>query len=282
MMRTFKHTDNSLNSLLQKIELYNSLYNQDFSDLSQVYDTLDVSENLPLAEKRLKVIGSLIQNEHSGSIGYLFTIRDIVGHFKDNLDAWQNTLTAYNTKLDKILSDAGEFKSDTAMHSVPSDSSLKAKYLPQILSIQHKWRLLDSTVQKDLVKIGLLQNRATSADLAILDIHDQIDAKIHDFTVGSFTNEYGFLWEKSKQDLAPFDTVLARTIALNSKLLKYFFDLNTTNHINIISHLAVIVYLFHFFYGFIPAGENSHVQKKATHIRLPKPNMRRNIPFFQH
>lgn len=265
LLRTFKHSDNSLNVLLQKIEYYNSSYSQDFSDFSQGYDTLDVNQNLPLTEKRLTVIGKLIQNDHSGSIGYLFTIRDILGHFKDDLDSWQKELEDGNTRLYKILTDAQELKADTAMHSVPSDSSLRAKYLPQILYIQKKWSSLDSGVQKDLVKIGLLQNRATSADLLILDINDRIDLKIHSFTVRSLTNEYGFLWQKSKQELTPFDTVVSRTFSLNSKMLKYFFDLKTTSHINIISHIGAILLLFSFF-SWIYSSRRKLTRLKDDHL----------------
>ena len=247
LFRTFKQSDNSINSLLQKVEYYNSAYIQDFSDLSQGFDTLEESEKLPPMEKRMVTMGNLIQNDHSSPLSYLFTIREIVGHFKDDLARWQTDLAEDNSKLDKILNDADEFRLDTAMHTIPADSGLRVKYLEQTSSIQKKWGSLDVAVKKDLVKIGLLQNRVTALDLLIFDINDRIDIKIKEFTVKASGNEYGALWEKPKQNLTPFDTVTAKTWRLNSKLLSYFIDLRTTNHINITSHIASILVFAAFF-----------------------------------
>jgi small-conductance mechanosensitive channel len=251
LMRTFKQSDNSLNDLLQKIEAYNSSYNQDLSDYSQGFDTLEVSAGLPKMEKRIAVLGTLLKNEHSSSLSYLFTIRDLFEHFNESLDDWGKELTDDNNKLEKILKDADEFKTDSAMHTVPSDSSLSTKYLPQILAIQNKWGLFNLDIQKSLVKIGLLQNKVTSLNLKMFEINDRIDRKIHDFSVKSVTNEYGFIWEDNPQLLVPIDSVLSKTTQLNGKLLKYFFDFKTTNRQNSIAHIAyvtILILLFVWFY----------------------------------
>jgi len=247
LMRTFKQSDNSLNDLLQKIEAYNSSFNQDQSDFSDGFDTLEVSTGLPKMEKRILVMGKLIKNDHSSSLSYLFTIKDLFEHFNEDLDNWGKDLSDDNTKLEKILKDADDFKSDSSMHKVPSDSSLKAKYLPQILSIQRKWASLDSGIQKSIIKIGLLQNHVTSLNLLMFEISDQIDKKIHNFSVKSITNEYGFIWKKNNEKLVRVDTVLSKTIVLNSKLLKYFVDFKTTNRQNVLAHIASISILILFF-----------------------------------
>ncbi len=251
LMRTFKQSDNSLNDLLQKIEAYNSSYNQDLSDYSQGFDTLEVNAGLPKMEKRIAVLGALLKNEHSSSLSYLFTIRDLFEHFNESLDDWGKELTDDNNKLEKILKDGNEFKSDSSMHTVPSDSSLSARYLPQILAIKNKWGLLNSDIQKSLVKIGLLQNKVTSLNLKMFEINDRIDQKIHDFSVKSVTNEYGFIWENNTKLLLPIDSVLSKTTQLNGKLLKYFFDFKTTNRQNSIAHIAyftILILLFVWFY----------------------------------
>jgi len=247
LLRTFKHSDNSLNELLQKIEYYNSSYNQDFSDFSQGFDTLEESQKLPPMEKRMKVMANLIQKDNSSSLGYLFTIRDIMGHFKDDLDNWQSDLADDNTKLDKIFRDGDEFKADTSMHTIPADSTLRVQYLSQIAGIQSQWAGLNKGVQKSLIKIGLLQNRVTALDLLMLDINDRIDLKIHDFAIRSLTNEYGFIWENNKENLTPFDTVASKTSRLNSRLLTYFFEPASTSHQNFISDIAVLLVLVAFF-----------------------------------
>ena len=250
LMRSFKQSNGSINGLFQKIEYYNSSYNQDLSDYTQGFDTVQLSKSLPATEHRMAIMGSLISNYHSGTVTYLFTIRDLLTHFKEDLDNWQDELTADNNKLNKIHDDASEFKKDTALKTVPSDSSLQGRYLMQMNAIEAKWKKLDSTTQKGLIKIGLLQNRVTTLDLLMLDVNDQIDLKVHDFTAHSLSNEYGYIWEYSTDNVVKFDTVINKTYRLNSRLLKYFFDPSTTSRINIISHLAAII-IFGLFLGWI-------------------------------
>lgn len=253
-MRTFKQSNNSVNALFQKIEYYNSSYNQDIADYQQGFDTLQLSKNLPATEHRMTIMASLINNYHSGTVSYLFTIRDLLTHINEDLADWQDELSADNTKLNKIHEDALEFKKDTALHTVPSDSSLRDRYMLQMGGIQAKWNKLDSITQKSFIKIGLLQNRVTALDLLMLDANDQIDLKVHNFTVHSLSNEYGYIWEHSTDNVVKFDTVANKTYRLNSRLLKYFFDPSTTSRINIISHLAVIA-IFGLFLGWIFASK---------------------------
>jgi len=261
LLRTFKRSDTSLNAFLQKIEYYNSLYNQDYSTYSQGFDTTEISEKLPAMERRMTVMTRLIANDQSSTLGYLFTIRDMVSHFGDDLDSWQNELAGDNDKLNKIRGNITEFKKDSTLHILPSDTSLRSKYLSQINLIQQKWARLDTGIRKSLIRIGLLQNRVTAQDLLLLDINDQIDIKIHDFTVRSLTNEYGYIWERNGRNVVPFDTVVHKTDRLNAHLLKYFFDPKTTSHINIVSHIAAIV-VFIIFFGWIYTSRKKLIRVK--------------------
>ncbi len=280
LMRTFKQSDNSLNDLLQKIEAYTSSYNQNLSDYSQGFDTLEVSAGLPKMEKNIVVLGTLLKNEHSSSLNYLFTIRDLFEHFNESLDDWGKELTDDNNKLEKILKDANEFKSDSAMHTVPSDSSLSAKYLPQILDIQSKWETLNTNIQKSLVKIGLLQNRVTALNLKMFEINDRIDQKIHDFSVKSVANEYGFIWQNNPKVLVPIDSVISKTTKLNGKLLKLFFDFKTTNRQNIIGHIAFFTILILLFIWFF-VTKRKLIRSKDDHKNtLEQIHYVVNRPFF--
>ena len=246
MLRSFKHSDNSLNELLQKIESYNSLYIQDKSDYSEGFDTLEANQKLPSMERRMTLMGNLIANDRSSTLSYLFTIRDLVSHFKDRLDNWQDEFADANAKLIKIHNDALQFNADTVMHTVPEDSSLRVNYLSQVVTVQKKWGKLDTAIMKSLVKIGLLQNRVTALDLATLDINDRIDKKIEEFGTRSLTNEYGFIWEINHNQLTRLDSVISKTKRLNTRLLKYFFDLKTTSRENLLSHTYTFIILIGF------------------------------------
>lgn len=241
IMRSFKHTDDaSLDDLLGKIEDYTSLYIQTNSDLSKGFDTLDISQRLPMLEKRMALMKNTIEN--SGTLGYLVTIRDMVDHVTDQLSAWEDKLTRYSGQLDSIHGDIVRFKNDSVVHSAPEDSSLQDKYILQVQELETKWQKLDSCSKKSIIKIGLLQNRISSLSILMIDLDDKVDIKIQQFTAKAISNENGFIWNMHPQKYPTTDAIY-QTYNLDFKLYKYFF----TGKSNYWSHTACIVLLLVFF-----------------------------------
>ncbi|MDN3580106.1 mechanosensitive ion channel family protein [Mucilaginibacter flavus] len=241
VIRSFKHSDGSVNVLLGKIEDYTSTYVETNSDLARGFDTLDISQQLPTLEKRMALMRKAIDN--STTMGFLVSIRGMVDHLKDQLNSWEDQLTAYNNQLDKIHSDIADFKKDTVLRTAPADSSLRLKSFIQVQSLERKWKSLDDSTEKAIIKIGLLENRVSSLTILLIDVDDRIDLKIHDFTLKAMDNEYGYIWnihkEGSKQRL---DTALVRSYKLNSRLFRYFL----TNQSNYKGHFITIFLLLAF------------------------------------
>jgi small-conductance mechanosensitive channel len=265
LLRSYKQTDGSINSLLQKIEYYSSLYNQDKSDLSRGFDTTDVSKQLPVVERRMAFMNKLVDNDQSSSLSYLFTIRDILDHIDDQLNDWQDKLSRNNTKIEKIHDDVEIFQKDTVLQLAPADSLLRITYLKETGEVQKKWSALNGTIHKSLIRIGSLQNRVTALDILMLDIKDKIDLKISEFGARSLTNEYGFIWNMHSEGLSRYDSTQAKTIALNSKLLKYFFDPKTTSHTNLVSHTVTLL-LFVLFLVWMISSRRKMVRVKPDHL----------------
>jgi potassium efflux system protein len=263
-MRSYKQSDASINLLLQKIEEYTNAYNQVNDDLNRGFDTLDISQKLPSVERRVTVMGKLAMNDKSCTLGYLFTIRDMLGHVQDELDTWQARLTNYNIQLNKIRKSVNDIDRDTAVHVTPSDSALRKKYTVQVDQLEEKWDKVDENAKKVLVKIGLMQDRVVAMDISAIDLNDLVDQKIANFSDRLLSNESGFIWQMHQQkNAADFGIVTDRTINLNSKLLKYFVDTKTTSHLNLLSHLATLLVLFLFF-GWVYASKRK--------IKLDKPD----------
>jgi potassium efflux system protein len=241
LMRSFKHTnDASLDDLLNKIEDYTSRYVQTSSDLSQGFDTLDISQRLPNLEKRMALMKSTIDN--SGTLGYLVTIRDMVDHVTDQTNTWEDQLTGYSNQLDSINIEVTNFKNDAVLHTAPQDTALQTKYIIQVQALESKWQKLDSCAKKSIIKIGLLQNRVSALSILMIDLNDEVDSKVQQFTIHAISNEYGFIWNMHKQSNS-VGSALSQTYNLNFKLYKYFF----TSQSNYWSHLACIILLIVFF-----------------------------------
>ena len=248
VIRSFKHAKGSLNLLLGKIEDYNSAYTEINSDFSKGFDTLDISQNLPKLERRMGSMRTIINN--STTYGNLVTIRSLIDHLKEQLSTWQDQLTLYNNQLDKVGADIAEFKADSTLRTAPADSSLRERSLIQVKALEKKWAGLDSSTEKSMIKIGLLENRVSSLSILMIDLDDRIDLRIHEFTVKAMTNEYGFIWDMhQKESKNRLDTALVKTYKLNTRLYKYFFTSKSNYWPHIISVLLLIGFLIWIIYS---------------------------------
>ncbi|WP_184550300.1 mechanosensitive ion channel family protein [Mucilaginibacter sp. FT3.2] len=232
MMRSLKKSDTGVNVLLQKVEYYTSSFNQIKNNLSKGLDTVEISQTLPSFEKRVSLIKSLIDNDKSSTLRYLYTIRDILTRSDDQLDVWQDELAAINSKLVQNQTDLSAVSKDSALKILPSDSSLATNFLIQKIAIDSKYHRLDTTNKKLMVKIGLLQNRTSTVYIGVLDLKDQIDLKIRDFGVRALSAEYSNIWQMKANEGAAFDEAVSKTATMNSKLFSFFVTRDILIHLS--------------------------------------------------
>ncbi|WP_184544591.1 mechanosensitive ion channel family protein [Mucilaginibacter sp. FT3.2] len=242
VIRSFKNGNGSVNILLGKIEDYTTSFVETNSDLSRGFDTLEISQQLPPLEKRMGSMRNTI--DKSSTLSNLVTIRGMIDHLKDQMNSWEDEISVYNDQLDDIRNKVSDFKADTGLRSAPADSSLRVKCFIQIQDLDKKWKSLDSSAEKSIVKIGLLENRVSALSILLIDLDDRIDLKIHDFTIKALTNEYGFIWNMDQiKNSAELDTALSKTVRLSYLLYAYFL----TNKANFVGHVGNLLILVSFF-----------------------------------
>ncbi|WP_183560309.1 mechanosensitive ion channel family protein [Mucilaginibacter sp. SP1R1] len=242
MMRSLKRSDTSTNNLLQKIEYYTSAFNQIKTNLSKQIDTIDLSAQLPSYEKRIGLIKSLIDNDRSSTLRYLYTIRDVLTRSDDQLDLWQDQLADINTKLAQNQTDLNAISKDSVLKILPADSSLATTFLIQKIAIDSKYHRLDTVNKKLMVKIGLLQNRTSGVYISVLDLKDQIDLKIRDFSIRALSAEYSDIWAMRADEGTGFKEAFSKTATMNSKLFSFFVGRD------ILIHLAGFLVLLGFWF----------------------------------
>ncbi|MBK0378879.1 mechanosensitive ion channel family protein [Mucilaginibacter segetis] len=231
IMRYYKKSDTSINNLLQKIEYYTSSFNQIKTSISGGIDTADISTRLPSFERRVGLIKTLIDNDRSSTLRYLYAIRDILTRSDDQLDIWQNRLSDINNKLLQNQSELAAMAHDSTLRIVPADSSLRTTFLIQKIAIDSKFHRLDTVNKKLLLKIGLLQNRTAAVYIALIDLKDQIDIKIREFSIQALSAEDNSLWHLGNDTETSFKTALSRTVNMNKRLFNFFISRDTFIHI---------------------------------------------------
>jgi potassium efflux system protein len=247
MMRTFKKSDTSINSLLQKVEYYNTNFNQIKANLSRGIDTAEISVQLPRFEKRVVLIKRLIDNDRSSTLRYLYTIRDLLTRSDDQLDEWQDKLSEMNAKLIQSENELQQMQKDSLLKIVPADSALLATFLDQKLAIQKKWHQLDALNKKLLLKIGLLQNRVAAVYITILDDKDQIDLKIHDFGIRALSCENNYIWAMEPTPGSNFQIAFSKSLVMNTRLFSFMINRDTLIHL--FSFLLFVIFFSWVYYN---------------------------------
>ncbi|MEB0261402.1 MULTISPECIES: mechanosensitive ion channel domain-containing protein [unclassified Mucilaginibacter] len=246
MMRTFKKSDTSINNLLQKVEYYTASFNSIKTSLSRNIDTVEVSQKLPAFEKRIGLIKNLIDDDQSSTLRYLYAIRDILTRSDDQLDLWQDKLADINTKLVQNQNELASMDKDSTLKIVPADSSLLTSFLIQKIAIESKHKRLDTTNKKLLLKVGLLQNRISSVYISLLDLKDQIDIKIREFSIQALSDENNSIWELDRNTQSTFKTALTKTVSMNTKLLTFFLARDPLIHL---SGFLILILFFVWIYN---------------------------------
>jgi potassium efflux system protein len=119
---------------------------------------------------------------------------------------------------------------DSSLKIIPSDSSLRTTYLVQKIALESKHNRLDTTNKKLLLKVGLLQNRISSVYISLLDLKDQIDIKIREFSIQALSDEDNSIWEMDKNTESTFSTALTKTVSMNTKLFTFFLTRDPLIH----------------------------------------------------
>lgn len=231
MMRSLKRSDTSTNDLLQKVEQYTASFNQIKSNLSKNIDTAEISATLPSFETRISLIKSLIDNDKSSTLRYLYTIRDILTRSDDQLEVWQDQLADINSKLIQNKTTLDAISKDSVLKILPADSALATTFLIQKIAIESKYNRLDTVNKKLIVKISLLQNRTSSVYISILDLKDQIDLKIREFSIRAMSAEYNNIWDMKADQVSDFGEALSKTAIMNSKLFSFFVGRDILIHL---------------------------------------------------
>lgn len=237
MMRYYRTSDTSTNNLLQRIEYYTLSFNQISTRLGKGLDTIEISAQLPRTEKLNTVVRNLIVRDRSGTLRYLYAIRDILNKQQDRLDIWQDNLKEINEKLADIDEQINQIGKDSIFRIFPADSTLRLTFLQQRSSIELKAQKLDELNKKALLRIGLMQNRVTSAYISIIEEKDLINTKIRNFSINSLNCEYGYIWAMTPAKGTTFVSSFERTLNMNMRLFKL---LNGESYMHLLSIMILV------------------------------------------
>lgn len=267
--KNFSITDTSAAKIINRIQDINATLNDINDLLDNGYDTTEISENLPVFERSVKIIQYKISNlSGSQNLNSLSLMQTRLNEMSDDLKDWQGSLLDYYTVLVGRNSQLKALSLDSTVHELPPDSALRYLYLRQLKELKSRTASTDSITKKNLLKIDLLQSTVYNRYVEVVDLQKKVKVLIKAYDKKALSNEYGYLWQPPAKDSTTqsLGTVLQRSIKGSTRILQY--------HLESIQQPAIVdtvLTLLFFFWMLINIGK----------IRRTQPDIAKRLQYVQ-
>ncbi|WP_440133594.1 mechanosensitive ion channel family protein [Chitinophaga sancti] len=219
-------SDTSVAVLITRLENYTLMLNEVMSILKRGLDTTEISERLPLIDSSLNVVKRDITALGSTpNVMDLYTNRVLLVQLEWRLDNWQNQLFRFYDKLVNITDTLQQLRRDTTMRDIPAEDELRDIYVGQMATLITKWRQVDSANKRNLLFLGLLQNKVAKRYLESTNLLEDMDFQLSGYSTRMFNKDFSYLWEPPLPGKKgpKFLYVLKRSVAKNIHVLQIFF-----------------------------------------------------------
>lgn len=251
-------TDTTFNALIKRVDYYADAFNEINNELSNGFDTADISESLPHIEARLLDIRKYFLRNNLLTIRSLSTFQDYFATSQKQLNKWDSQLNVYNTALIGMQETICALTTDSVFKFLPADSALKERFFVRLNALGPKWHRLDSISNRALHNIGLLQSRVSAAQLELIDFNEQINQGLKKLTAKTFEKEYPYLWQlQTAGFFEELKTGISKTFNFNYRILKYYLKYSYKVHI-------INLFLFLILYAWFSKNRNIILKEKDT------------------
>lgn len=220
--------DSSVATLLMKLEERVIHLNKDLALLRRGFDTLAISEDIPVIEEGLNRLQASLAKMHSGiNVRNLNAIKVALQQVQKMVRKHQETLNGYNKTLLEIGENQAKAVADPFLNQMPEDSTLKLRYLKKLNPVLQKSKTNDSLLLGALKAIALLQNEVTGSYLRCAELLEEVNLSIKNIQTNFFKRDAPFLWQaKSVGADGDFWKNIQLGFRRNIGISLYFLSLN--------------------------------------------------------
>lgn len=233
--------DTSFNALMKRIDFYTSSFTEISKELNNGFDTLEISENLPLIEKRLQdADGYKLLTYRS-----LNTLSDYFATAQKQLNKWEEKLDLYNSSLVQMRELITGLTTDSTFQKFPTDSLLRNRFFARLNDLGGKWNKIDSISSDAALKISFLQGRVSTLQAKIDDFNDEVVISLKRLNDKTFTKEYDYLWDlKLTSFWSDLKDGIFATVRINYKILANYLKYSYKVHlINLLLFVILAIWL---------------------------------------
>ncbi|MBV7533826.1 mechanosensitive ion channel family protein [Chitinophaga sp. sic0106] len=224
-----RRSDTTVALLINRIENYTLLLNQEMSSLKRGFDTSGITDMLPLIDSCLALVKLNIAGlSRTPNLNDIHTNKIMLDQLERKLNSWQSTLFSYYDRLVEINDTIHSLRRDTAMRNIPSEDELYGFYVGQLSNLITKFRAVDSANRVNLIKIGLLQNKVANRYIEVSDLLEDMNFRIQQFTRHMFNRDYHYIWKPKRDSINPMTFLQVAKVSLHksTKVLGLFFAIH--------------------------------------------------------
>lgn len=233
--------DTSFNALMKRIDFYTTSFTEISKELNNGFDTLEISENLPLIEKRLQDADEYKLLTYRS----LNTLSDYFATAQKQLNKWEEKLDLYNSSLVQMRELITGLTTDSTFQKFPTDSLLRNRFFARLNDLGGKWNKIDSISSDAALKISFLQGRVSTLQAKIDDFNDEVVISLKRLSDKTFTNEYDYLWDlKLTSFWSDLKDGIFTTIRINYKIIANYLKYSYKVHlINLLLFVILAIWL---------------------------------------
>jgi small-conductance mechanosensitive channel len=209
-------------------------------------DTVAISKELTSTEYLLNIVESnFIRKNAFQNLRALKSTKGVLIQSEFQLEAWQNTLFEYTEEIADLKVKLTEARADPIFKKIPKDSLLRDIYFGQIAGQLVNWKKAEASLNVNMLRLGVLENRVASDLLKTKDFLEKTDEKLKKYIANLWVPEEPSLFNAKRSDYdASFFSAFASSITSVTRLILYFAQLK-------IRFLVVTVILILAFFGWL-------------------------------
>ncbi|MFC5284542.1 mechanosensitive ion channel family protein [Pedobacter alpinus] len=233
--------DSTYNTLINRIDFYTTSFNDITKVLNDGFDTLDISEGLPLIEERLEQANKYKLLTYRS----INTSQDYFATAQKQLTKWDERLSLYNGSLIKMRELITGLTTDSTFQKFPEDSVLRERFFIRLNALGGKWQKIDSISNKAALEISFLQTRISVAQAKVDDFNEEVILSLKRLNEKTFTKEYDYLWDVNFDSFfSDLIKGIKTTIRINSRVLTSYIIYSYKVHIiNLLLFVLLAVWL---------------------------------------
>lgn len=269
------YEDSSLNQsdtiiplLVKKIQSVSELIAAANRISEKGFDTISIAKELRSTEYLLNIVESnFIRKNAFQNLRALKSTKGVLIQSELQLEAWQSRLFEYAEEIANLKVKLAEARGDPVFRKIPKDSVLRDIYLGQIAGQLVNWKRAESSLNVNLLQLGVLENRVASDLLKTKDFLDKTNEKLTKYIANLWVPEEPSLFKAKRSDYdAGFFKAFTASMTSVTRLIYYFAQLKMRSLI--VTAILILAFFGWLTRTFYRLKKEQHLSGNSLNISL--------------